>query len=129
MQFEDLQHFLSVRPGLGILEARDDRVATPFKIPGTEEEIGVSVRRMEGGSSFVHDDARADKALPGTRARFMGSEGALLMNGWIDAGLSFDEEGRIFTIAHDDASLGAAIARVISAQIELGAFALTVKAR
>ena len=41
MLFEDLRDFLQVRPGNGILEMRDDRVTTPFAIPGSTERVAV----------------------------------------------------------------------------------------
>ena len=121
MLFDDLQSFLQVRPGAGVLETGDDRVTTPFVIPGAEIPLSVLVRRMPGGLFFVHDGAAVVKAVSAAAEVLDSSVFRSIRAAWIDAGLQVDEEGRIFTIAHDEKGLSNAVARVIEAQIVLGA--------
>lgn len=123
MLFEDLRDFLQVRPGNGILEMRDDRVTTPFAIPGTMERAAVSVRAMEGGFYFVHDDGAMKRLLPAFDAVTKSPEFAGIQDEWIRCGLQIDEEGRIFTTT-DETGMLEAVARVIEAQIVLGALCL-----
>ncbi len=121
MQFEDLQHFLTVRPS-GLLEKGDDRVATPFRLPGAETPISVWVRRMEGGRCFVHDRGEAAKAVRGFDAILQSKIFEPVRTSWIDGGVQVDEEGKIFTIASaGEQPLCDAVARIIEAQIVIGA--------
>lgn len=121
MLFEDLQSFLQVRPGSGLIEAGDDRVTTPFVIPGVETPISVLVRRMPGGLFFVHDGAAVVKSVRAAAEVLDSQVFRPIRAAWIDAGTQVDEEGRIFTIAHDEKALSSAVARIIEAQIVLGA--------
>lgn len=121
MQFDDLQHFLTVRPS-GILEKGDDRVATPFRLPGAETPISVWVRRMEGGRCFVHDRAEAAKAVKGFGEILQSKIFEPVRTAWIDSGVQVDEEGEIFTIAGaGEQPLIDAVSRIIEAQIVIGA--------
>ena len=123
MLFEDLHDFLQVRPGNGILEMRDDRVMTPFAIPGSTERVAVSVRAMEGGFYFVHDDGAMKRLLPEFDVVTKSPVFEGVQDEWIRCGLQVDEEGRIFTTT-DETGMLEAVARVIEAQIELGALCL-----
>ncbi|MBM6703998.1 hypothetical protein H6A60_05800 [Sutterella massiliensis] len=128
MLFGDLQSFLQIRPGSGVLEQGDDRVMTPFVIPGVETPISVLVRRMPGGLFFVHDGAAVVKAVRAATDVLHSRIFKSIEAAWIDAGTQLDEEGRIFTIAHDEKGLANAVARVIEAQIVLGALGAAMQA-
>ena len=123
MLFGDLQSFLQIRPGSGVLEQGDDRVMTPFVIPGVETPISVLVRRMPGGLFFVHDGAAVVKAVRAATDVLHSRIFKSIEAAWIDAGTQLDEEGRIFTTT-DETGMLEAVARVIEAQIELGALCL-----
>ena len=51
MLFGDLQSFLQIRPGSGVLEQGDDRVMTPFVIPGVKRRFP-SCAQNAGPDSF-----------------------------------------------------------------------------
>lgn len=117
MQFEDLQNFLHVRPG-ELFGGGDDFVTTPFLIDGVEPLV-VNVRHMPGGLFMVHDDARTTKRH-GELAELWHCEGwAEYRKAQEDSGVQMDEEGRIFAIAHDDADIARAVARVAETAIGL----------
>ncbi len=122
MQFEDLQEFLQVRPGMGIVEAGDDRVLTPFEMPGSGKPISVSVRRI-GMRYLVHDNGEAAASQPLFDEVIHSPVFEAVRKAWIDAGIQVDEEKRIFTFAHDREARPQAVARVIEAQIVVGALA------
>ncbi len=119
MHFNDLQHFLSVRPGLEAFQT-EDRVLTPFTLPGSGAPVALSVRSV-AGLYIVHDDGLVQRFVPDLRAL---TESALfepVKLEWIRQSVALDDEGRVFSTARDAEGLPVAIARVIEAVIAAGA--------
>ena len=124
LTFNALEDFLQVRPSLGLLERRDDTVISPMRFPGTKEPVRVYVRKLEGGLFFVHDNAEAAGHVVDLDALSASPFWAVFNRDWIDNGVSFDEERRLFTLASGSEQLADAVARIMEAQVVLATLAL-----
>lgn len=126
MQFEDLSNFLRVMPGHGITQAGDDRVETPFCLPGTTEPLVIQVTRMLGtaeGPLLVTDGGVLAARTPDIAA-LLGAAPEALREAFAEIGAGLDDEGRIFVVAAEAGLLKEAVAAVTAGTMMLATLAL-----
>ena len=128
LNFDALQNFLQVRPSLGLAGRQDDLVISPMKFPGTQDAVRVYVRPLDGGRSLVHDAGEAARHVGGADALMETPVWESVRAGWIDRGVSMDEENRLFTVAHSSENLPEACARIFEAQLQIASLSLMLRA-
>ncbi|MFU0841349.1 MAG: hypothetical protein ACFWTZ_01810 [Burkholderia sp.] len=125
--YQSLQNFLKVCPGIGLGDPREDTLTSPFRFPSSGKSVEARVCFLSESYVKVHDAGAAVKEAGGTAAMRAAPGWEQLRRAVLALNVHLDEEERLFAVASGDAQVRGAVAAVIEAQLLVAGFAASLK--